>query len=56
MYSTTDDQGLLNNFAKEPKVYYADAPSAKEQRNYVLQGVVAAILVSAVVAVSFVVS
>ena len=27
----TDDQGLLNNFATEPEVYFAEPPTASEE-------------------------
>ncbi|MEC4986083.1 MAG: ssl1498 family light-harvesting-like protein [Oscillatoria sp. PMC 1068.18] len=56
MYSTTDDQGLLNNFAKETKVYHAEAPSQEQKRSYVIQGVFASLLVGALALVTFVVS
>lgn len=41
MYSTKDENGIINNFATEPKVYYATYPSAQQQRNYVIQAVLA---------------
>ena len=31
---TTEEGGLLNNFAKEPQVYQAEPPTAAQQRNY----------------------
>lgn len=49
---TKEEGGLLNNFAVEPKVYQAQAPSKKEQRNYLLMGVGAAILVSSLIYVA----
>jgi hypothetical protein len=56
MSTTTDERGILNNFAKEPKMYVASSPSPKEQRRYALQGTVAAILITALVLLSVAVS
>ena len=56
MYSTTDEHGIINNFANEPEMYYAEAPSAKQKRNYLLQGSVAVLLIAGVVATALVVS
>ena len=57
MYTTTQlDNGVLNNYATEPKMTYAEAPGRYEQRRYLKQGAIAALFVSALVLVSFVVS
>lgn len=32
---TEEEGGLLNNFAKEPKIYEAEPPTATEKRNYI---------------------
>ena len=56
MATTQDERGILNNFAKEPKVYQATEPTAKEQRFYLITGTLSALLVVSVVAISFVVS
>lgn len=48
----TDDDGRLNNFASEPKVYGATPPNKKEQRNYIILGILALLLVSGVIAVA----
>ena len=56
MTTITDENGIMNNFAKEPQVYYAEAPSAKEQRNYILWGAIASIVVGASVLTAVVVS
>lgn len=53
---TTEDNGLLNNFAKEPKMYCADAPSSEQQRNYLLQGAAAILLLASVLVVAVSVS
>lgn len=43
---TEEQGGLLNNFAKEPKIYEAEPPSATDKRNYVFLGIAAMVLVS----------
>lgn len=48
-----EEGGLLNNFAKEPKVYQAEPPTQTQKRNYVLLGIVAAMLVSGLIFVAF---
>jgi hypothetical protein len=52
----TDENGIMNNFAKEPKMYYAKAPSSQEQFRYVLWGVVASVVVAVSVVTAVVVS
>ncbi|MGC9505408.1 photosystem II assembly protein Psb34 [Baaleninema sp.] len=49
---TEEDGGRLNNFAVEPKMYAAEPPTKKEQRNYIIFGALAAALVAGVVAVA----
>lgn len=44
-----DDDGRLNNFAKEPKVYGAEYPDQKQQRNYIILGIAGASLVGLLV-------
>ena len=56
MATTQDERGILNNFAKEPKVYQATEPTSNQQRFYIVSGVLSALLVAGVVAISFVVS
>ncbi|MFB2768977.1 photosystem II assembly protein Psb34 [Pelatocladus sp. BLCC-F211] len=56
MYTTVNEEGILNNYATEPKMYYAQYPAIWEQRQYVLQGAVAAIFVSVLVLFAFAVS
>jgi hypothetical protein len=41
-----DEGGLLNNFAKEPKMYTATPPTKTEKRNYAVQAVLGLLLVS----------
>ncbi len=45
MFTTSDENGILNNFANEPDMYYAAYPTQKQQRGYLVQGVFAALLV-----------
>ncbi len=56
MYTTTDDQGILNNYANEPKIYYATYPSAQKQRSYAIQGAIATLFVTAIILVSLAIS
>ncbi|VEP13111.1 conserved hypothetical protein [Hyella patelloides LEGE 07179] len=56
MYTTQLDNGTLNNYAVEPKMSYAEYPTVWEQKRYLKQGAVAALFVTALVLVSFVVS
>jgi hypothetical protein len=56
MYTTTNEEGILNNYATEPKMYYATYPSAEQQSRYAFQGAVAILLVTALVLVAFGVS
>lgn len=51
-----EEGGRLNNFAIEPKMYKAEAPSQAQQRNYVVLGVVGAALVGGLMFVAFSVS
>lgn len=47
-----DDDGRLNNFAKEPKMYKAEYPDQKQQRNYIILGIGGAVLVGLLVFVA----
>jgi len=47
-----DDDGRLNNFAKEPTVYQAEPASAEQQRNFIILVIVGAILVSVLIFVA----
>ncbi len=50
---TEEDGGRLNNFAAEPRVYQAKPPTKTEQRNYIILGVAALLLVSGLLALAF---
>jgi hypothetical protein len=56
MYTTTTQDGLLNNYAVEPKLYYATYPSPEQQSQYVKQAGIAALLVAAALMIAAVVS
>ncbi len=49
---TTEEGGRLNNFAREPKIYEAEPPSASQQRNYIIMGVGAVVLIGGLLAVA----
>jgi len=51
-----EEGGRLNNFAVEPKVYTATPPTKDQQRNHLILGVLALILVTGLVFVAFSVS
>ncbi|HEY9879446.1 MAG TPA: ssl1498 family light-harvesting-like protein [Leptolyngbyaceae cyanobacterium] len=56
MYTTTDERGILNNYATEPQMYLADFPSYEQQSRYKVQAVFSALLVSVLVLISLAVS
>ena len=37
MYTTVNEEGILNNYASELPIYYAKYPSQEQQRRYALQ-------------------
>ncbi|BCL40247.1 photosystem II assembly protein Psb34 [Nostoc sp. MS1] len=56
MYTTVNEDGVLNNYATEPNMYYAEYPAIWEQRRYLIQGVFATLIVTALVLVGISVS
>jgi hypothetical protein len=56
MYTTVNENGILNNYAAEPKMYYSEYPAIWEQRKYVIQAVFATLIVTTLVLVGFTVS
>ncbi|MGD1922316.1 MAG: photosystem II assembly protein Psb34 [Pleurocapsa sp.] len=55
MTTISDENGIINNFAKEPTMYYAEAPSSEDQRSYVGWGAIAlAVIVASVFTAVFV--
>lgn len=53
---TRDEDGRINNFAIEPKMYEATPPTKKEQQIYIVVGVLALALVGGLVAIAMSVS
>ncbi len=56
MTTVTDENGIMNNFASEPQMYYAGAPTSQDKRSYVFWGAIATALVVASVSMAVVVS
>jgi hypothetical protein len=56
MYTTQLDNGTLNNYAVEPPMSYQEYPTVWEQKNYLVQGAIATLLVTALILTSFAVS
>jgi|GEM_PF-840259 len=54
--ATVDQEGLTNNYAVEPNMYYAAFPSQEQARQYALQGLMAATLLVGLIVTSFAVS
>lgn len=49
---TTEDGGRLNNFAIEPKMYQAEAPTSTQKRNYLILGTLATTLIGGAIYVA----
>jgi hypothetical protein len=56
MYTTTNETGILNNYSKEPKLYYAEFPGKEQQNRYLFQSVVAVLFVTSIVLIALGVS
>ncbi|MDJ0844224.1 photosystem II assembly protein Psb34 [Crocosphaera sp.] len=57
MLTTTQlDNGLLNNYAVEPQVYYAGTPAPYQQRRYLIKGAIAVLFLISLVILSMMVS
>jgi hypothetical protein len=56
MYTTVNEEGILNNYAPEVKVYYAEYPAVWEQRRYMFQGAMAILFVGLLVLTTLAVS
>ncbi len=56
MYTTTDENGILNNYAPETKFYYAEYPSKEQQSKYAFQGAVAFLFITSIVFIALGVS
>jgi hypothetical protein len=53
---TTDDEGRMNNFAVEPKMYAAEPPTSDQKKVYLWLGVSAAALVGGLLVIAVSVS
>ncbi|NEP57437.1 MAG: ssl1498 family light-harvesting-like protein [Symploca sp. SIO2G7] len=53
---TSNELGVLNNYATEPQMYYADYPSLFQQRRYALLGAFATLFVTALMLTALAVS
>lgn len=53
---TKEEGGLVNNFAREPKVYQAEPPTNEQKRTYIFLGLAGALLVTGLIVVAFSVS
>lgn len=49
---TEEDGGRLNNFAAEPKMYTAEPPTKAEKRNYVIFGLLGALVIGGTIALA----
>ncbi|WP_199249818.1 photosystem II assembly protein Psb34 [[Phormidium] sp. ETS-05] len=49
----TEDNGLLNNFAKEPKMYTAQPMNSSEKRNSLVLVILGSVLVIGLISVAF---
>jgi len=56
MYTTVNPEGMLNNYAPETPIYYAEYPNQEQQRRYLLQGGLAVLLINFLVLTSLAVS
>jgi hypothetical protein len=56
MRTFKDDDGRLNNFAVEPKMYQAEPVSADQKRNIIIVAVVGAVLIVGMIVVAATVS
>jgi hypothetical protein len=56
MYTTTNENGILNNYAPETKFYYAESPSKEQQSKYAFQGAVAVLFIISIIFIALGVS
>lgn len=54
--ATVDREGLTNNYAVEPDMYFSDFPTPAQARRYAYQGLAAATLVLSLILMSAIVS
>ncbi len=53
MYTTTNENGILNNYPIGPKMYYGSYPDGLQQRRYLLQGLLATTFVGSLLLTTF---
>lgn len=53
---TKEDGGRLNNFAVQPKMYVAEPPNKKQQRNYLIMGGISLLLIGGLLWVTIAIS
>ncbi|BAW97288.1 hypothetical protein NIES970_22390 [[Synechococcus] sp. NIES-970] len=51
-----DEDGKLNNFAMEPKMYQAEPKTGDDQKNLLILGILGGALVVALIGVTFLIS
>lgn len=51
-----DEDGKLNNFALEPKMYKSDSKTGAEQKNTLILGILGGVLVLGLIGVTFLIS
>jgi hypothetical protein len=56
MYTTVNEDGILNNYAPKTSIYYAEYPAVWEQRRYAVQGAMATLFVGLLILASVAVS
>jgi hypothetical protein len=56
MYTTVNEDGILNNYAPQVAIYTAEYPAVWEQRRYALQGAFATVFVGLMIVIAFSVS
>ncbi len=54
--ATVDQEGLTNNYAVEPNMYFASFPTPDQARRYAIQGLAAALFVVGLIVTSVAVS
>ena len=53
---TTNEQGILNTYAGEPAIYYAEYPSPEQRERYAIQAAIAFVFVTLTILTAFAVS
>ena len=53
---TEEENGLLNNFAIEPKMYSSDTDGETQKKNYIFVGGVGLLLILGLITVAFTIS